>query len=553
MSRLSLAQQIAQLDEPAPLDVDPEALHSGEPTEAGEGAGIGIDIDTAAREHYLDVGPSILRKAQDSIADPKYDGVRVSRKKLLEMEESQSGSADEGESGLENDDLEVPGHSHDEDDSEDEDEEEEEDEDKDEEEEESEEEPHRKTKPNTNGASNSNDPPEPELQQNVNADDLSSTLAQKREEDKRKGRAVVKQLALWDSLLDARIRLQKFAVAANKLPTPSAIPPYVAQHPRCREAQERLARETKRLGEEICGFRKDLIKRENIDVDLDLDARPAKRRRVIGNGDGGEDETGMEVEAEAEAEELLKEASEDVVRMEHAYHKHLTQTLHKWSAKVAAVAPETLRSSNKNSFSAGKGGKASGGVKGVGEQVDEILRADGEKVRKRTRVRRSKGSRVHLHLHLGEGEVEGEEVEKGMGVDGDEDEEVFDDTDFYQQLLRDVIEAKGAGGGAGGGMSEDWMMMQKQRKARKNVDTKASKGRKLRYEVHEKIQNFMVPVPLHNAWHESQIDELFASLLGKGFEHANNGGHAVDDDVDGMGVERVELGAEALKGFRVFG
>lgn len=219
----------------------------------------------------------------------------------------------------------------------------------------------------------------------------------------------------------------------------------------------------------------------------------------------------------------------------------------------------------------------------MGEQVDEILRADGEKVRKRTRVRRSKGSRVHLHLHLGEGEVEGEEVEKGMGVDGDEDEEVFDDTDFYQQLLRDVIEAKGAGGGAGGGMSEDWMMMQKQRKARKNVDTKASKGRKLRYvfplqlplpslsfceivradicafgrsvryEVHEKIQNFMVPVPLHNAWHESQIDELFASLLGKGFEHANNGGHAVDDDVDGMGVERVELGAEALKGFRVFG
>lgn len=130
--------------------------------------------------------PSILRKAQDSIADPKYDGVRVSRKTL---EESQGGSADEGEEGLENDDLEVPGHSEDDEDSEDEYEEEEE-----EEEEESEEEPPRKTKPNTNGASNSNDPPEPELQQNGNVDDLSSTLAQKREEDKRKGRAVVKQL-----------------------------------------------------------------------------------------------------------------------------------------------------------------------------------------------------------------------------------------------------------------------------------------------------------------------------------------------------------------------
>lgn len=40
------------------VDVDPEALHSGEPTEAEGGAGIGIDTDTAAaaREHYLDVG-----------------------------------------------------------------------------------------------------------------------------------------------------------------------------------------------------------------------------------------------------------------------------------------------------------------------------------------------------------------------------------------------------------------------------------------------------------------------------------------------------------------
>lgn len=138
--------------------------------------------------------PSILRKAQDSIADPKYDGVRVSRKKLLEMEESQS--ADEGEEGLENDDLEVPGHSEDDEDSEDGDEEEEEEseEEEEDEEEESEEEPPRKTKPPTNTTSNSNNPPEAELQQNVNADDLSATLAQKREEDKRKGRAVVKQL-----------------------------------------------------------------------------------------------------------------------------------------------------------------------------------------------------------------------------------------------------------------------------------------------------------------------------------------------------------------------
>lgn len=60
--------------------------------------------------------------------------------------------------------------------------------------------------------------------------------------------------------------------------------------------------------------------------------------------------------------------------------------------------------------------------------------------------------------------------------DMDVDVEVFDDTDFYQQLLRDVIDARGNGVGGG----DDWMVVQKQKKAKKKVDTKASKGRKLR-------------------------------------------------------------------------
>lgn len=57
------------------------------------------------------------------------------------------------------------------------------------------------------------------------------------------------------------------------------------------------------------------------------------------------------------------------------------------------------------------------------------------------------------------------------------DIEVFDDTDFYQQLLRDVIDAKGNDVGG----RDDWMVIQKQKKAKKKVDTKASKGRKLRW------------------------------------------------------------------------
>ena len=56
-------------------------------------------------------------------------------------------------------------------------------------------------------------------------------------------------------------------------------------------------------------------------------------------------------------------------------------------------------------------------------------------------------------------------------------------------------------------------LQQKQRKKRK-VDTRASKGRKIRYHVHEKIQNFMAPQP-KGTWHEEMLEELFAGLLGQ--------------------------------------
>jgi len=154
------------------------------------------------------------------------------------------------------------------------------------------------------------------------------------------------------------------------------------------------------------------------------------------------------------------------------------------------------------------------GVKSVGAQIEEVLQSDRPALVSRTQLKRSKEPRVTSQRDPVFDEKEVADVE------------VFDDTDFYQQLLRDVIDAKGGSVGR-----TDWMASQKQKKPKRHIDTKASKGRKLRfvvhfyrpfplqrhhrYEVHDKIQNFMVPVPLAGAWHESQIDELFGSLLGK--------------------------------------
>ena len=48
-------------------------------------------------------------------------------------------------------------------------------------------------------------------------------------------------------------------------------------------------------------------------------------------------------------------------------------------------------------------------------------------------------------------------------------------------------------------------------KQRKLVDRRASKGRKLRYHIHEKLANFMAPVELNAPQFASNI---FANLFG---------------------------------------
>ena len=59
-----------------------------------------------------------------------------------------------------------------------------------------------------------------------------------------------------------------------------------------------------------------------------------------------------------------------------------------------------------------------------------------------------------------------------------------------------------------------WLQGPKQRKL---VDRRASKGRKLRYHIHEKLVNFMAPTELQAPQYASNI---FANLFGGAVEKA---------------------------------
>jgi protein AATF/BFR2 len=109
---------------------------------------------------------------------------------------------------------------------------------------------------------------------------------------------------------------------------------------------------------------------------------------------------------------------------------------------------------------------------------------------------------------------------------------IFDDADFYGTLLQSLITQRGADTAALSALnvsfpSQPWQAAREAR-TKKPVDTRASKGRKLRYNVHEKLQNFMAPED-RTSWEQRQCDEFFGSLFGKTLELAENSDAEGDD------------------------
>ncbi|CAD6239155.1 unnamed protein product [Miscanthus lutarioriparius] len=98
-------------------------------------------------------------------------------------------------------------------------------------------------------------------------------------------------------------------------------------------------------------------------------------------------------------------------------------------------------------------------------------------------------------------------AEEGHIMEGDP--ELIDDSEFYQQLLKEFLESCDRGASE----SAFYALKKQQVKKRKLVDRRASKSRKIRYHVHEKITNFMAPEPMVLP---PMAPKLFENLFGNG-------------------------------------
>ena len=106
------------------------------------------------------------------------------------------------------------------------------------------------------------------------------------------------------------------------------------------------------------------------------------------------------------------------------------------------------------------------------------------------------------------------ESSKANALDGDNNTSLqYNDDTFYQSLLRDLIASRAQS------VSSELQpvlptKLHESGSSKKSVDTRASKGRKIRYTVHEKLQNFMAPED-RTTWTDSARREFFGSLFGQ--------------------------------------
>ncbi|KAM4549172.1 protein AATF [Odontesthes bonariensis] len=325
-----------------------------------------------------------------------------------------------------------------------------------------------------------------------------------------KGKAVKDQLDLWDQLLEGRIKIQKALVTANQLPQPGTLPEF-----------------KRRDGAELAGALKNshkalkALQRSLLELHDQLLFQNADTRTVAGGqarAQSGDEEMNSEEHEEEEPAAQGSGAPKRKLEMAQypdfmakrfaAFQPYCSSTLQKWHDKTR--------------LSVGKSSKGFGAFeRNILTQVEQVL-MDKERLLRRTQTRRSEyrilgkkeAPAVLAEDVLSEGEVAEQQLKSNTHLK-DLDEDIFDDDDFYHQLLRELIERRTSAADPNSqvAMGRQWLAIQKLRsKIKKKVDTKASKGRKVRYHIHSKLVHFMAPVD-HSSVSEEARSELYRSLF----------------------------------------
>lgn len=303
---------------------------------------------------------------------------------------------------------------------------------------------------------------------------LVNRLSQSAINDTLKGYAVKQQYKTYEKLVDVRIKFQKAVNSANQLPINSTV--YETHKS---EDSDELLNEAKLALFAL--LKNALLLRSQLGG---KDVSPPKKR-------------------------TFEAMSGAVDKADSALTAQRASILNKWSYKVQNSSGNSAMNANK--------------FKAINQSFEQQVKnnlSDMERLIKRTKLNRKQV------VPLGYVEEEkaapvpqvndddiGEEMAPRKKAQGQENQYIFDDEDFYRVLLNDLVDKKVQSSDPTSNITII-KSAQKANKLKNNVDTKASKGRKLRFHVQEQIANFETSTGGWK-WSDDQIDEFFASLLGQ--------------------------------------
>uniref|UniRef100_A0A182WJC7 Apoptosis antagonizing transcription factor/protein transport protein n=1 Tax=Anopheles minimus TaxID=112268 RepID=A0A182WJC7_9DIPT len=303
-----------------------------------------------------------------------------------------------------------------------------------------------------------------------------------------KGLAVQNQLKVWERLLEMRIKVQPCLIASNGLPPSSSICRNLAsKNEEFRQKSDEVAKTVSETLEQMLELQELLLGRYSETKDL-LKSGSKRKASSLKNSNAKQ----MALDGYGQ---ILASRCKDM-------EEYRNSVLTKWHDRTNIASK--MRNNPKQSLS-------------VLKKIEDSLINREELVRKTQLYR---GGYTLLGRQIPSTEaikpaIEERDATEEPTISSVYDGEIFEDSDFYHQMLRELIEYKTSTTDSPQEIANKLAELQKLRnKMKKIVDTKASKGRKIRYVVHNKLVSFMAPVPDHD-WTDEAKDELFGSLFGQ--------------------------------------
>ncbi|XP_046970272.1 protein AATF-like [Vanessa cardui] len=351
-------------------------------------------------------------------------------------------------------------------------------------------------------------------------------------EEAKKGTCVRNQLLIWENLLEMRIHLQRCMNTANRMPFNDVYNELKS----CNEFVDEASVTVHNVANVLDKF----LVLQNLLLNKFPETKSISNKKQT-EQKAPKDESDEEIPSDTDNEEIpsdtdteenviqdkkqnvqkkttqkkrkLVDYESDIATCHKVFKTFRDSTIQKWNEKTRLATAANIKNTPTNT---------------ILQQISYIL-SDRDKLIRRTQLKRSEYDIIGYKKEASQSDnndQNGVDVNSVSRDRKDNDEyipEIFDDSDFYHQLLRELIECKSADVSDPVQLSRQWIALQQMRsKMKRKVDTRATKGRKIKYVVHNPLVSYMAPEKSIK-WNDESCDELYSSLFGKIFENNNVG------------------------------